>query len=66
MGDVARATKAEKARFDTRARASLSIIPPPRGIASSSRTLSSRSLIDEDEDENKEMVNSTYEEDGEG
>ena len=65
-GDVARATGVEEARFDARARASSSTIPPPRGIASSSRTLSSRSLIDEDEDENKEMVNSTYEEDGEG
>ena len=48
-GDVARA---EEARFDTRARAraSSSIIPPMRGIASSSRTLPSYSLIDEDED----------------
>ncbi|RVW92379.1 hypothetical protein CK203_032455 [Vitis vinifera] len=53
-GDVARATGAEEARFDTRARAraraSSSIIPPTRGIASSSRTLPSHSLIDEDED----------------
>ncbi|RVW91326.1 hypothetical protein CK203_035382 [Vitis vinifera] len=40
-GDVARAAGAEEARFDTRARAraSSSIIPPTRGIASSSRTL---------------------------
>ena len=30
-GDVARATQAEVARFDTRARASSSIIPPLRG-----------------------------------
>ena len=47
-GDVARATGVEEARFDTRARAraNSSIIPPPRRIASSSRTLSSRSLID--------------------
>ena len=50
-GDVVRATRAEEARFDTRARANSSIIPPPRGIASSFRTLSSRSPIDEDEDE---------------
>ncbi|RVW26820.1 hypothetical protein CK203_116641 [Vitis vinifera] len=42
-GDVARAAGAEEARFDTRARAraSSSIIPPTRGIASSSRTLPS-------------------------
>ena len=49
-GDVARATGAEEAKFDTRARAraraSSSIIPPTRGIASSSRTLHSHSLID--------------------
>ena len=45
-GDVARAAGVEEARFDTRFRASSSIIPPPRRIASSSRTLSSRSLID--------------------
>ena len=43
-GDVARATGAEEARFDTRARASSSIIPPTRGIASGSRTLPSHSL----------------------
>ncbi|RVW17887.1 hypothetical protein CK203_093585 [Vitis vinifera] len=51
-GDVARAAGAEEVRFDTRARAraSSSIIPPTRGIASSSRTLPSHSLIDEDED----------------
>ena len=51
-GDVARAAGAEEARYDTRARAraSSSIIPPTRGIASSSRTLPSHSLIDEDED----------------
>ena len=51
-GDVARAIGSEEARFDTRARAraSSSIIPPTRGIASSSRTLPSHSLIDEDED----------------
>ena len=52
--DVARAIGAEEARFDTRARArtraSSSIIPPTRRIASSSRTLPSHSLIDEDED----------------
>ena len=65
-GDVARATGAEEARFDTRARAraSSSIIPPTRGIASSSRTLPSHSLIDEDED--GDMVDSADEEDGEG
>ena len=41
-GDVARTTGAEEARFGTRvrARASLSIIPPTKGIASSFRTLS--------------------------
>ncbi|RVW39587.1 hypothetical protein CK203_090641 [Vitis vinifera] len=65
-GDVAGAAGAEEARFDTRARAraSSSIIPPTRGIASSSRTLPSHSLIDEDED--GDMVDSAYEEDGEG
>ena len=65
-GDVTRATGAEEARFDTRARAraSSSIIPPTRGIASGSRTLPSHSLIDEDED--GDMVDSTEEEDGEG
>ncbi|XP_010644982.2 uncharacterized protein LOC104877761 [Vitis vinifera] len=65
-GDVARAAGAEEARFDTRARAraSSSIIPPTRGIASSSRTLPSHSLIDEDEDGG--MVDSADEEDGEG
>ncbi|RVW53097.1 hypothetical protein CK203_080670 [Vitis vinifera] len=65
-GDVARAAGAEEARFDTRARAraSSSIIPPTRGIASSSRTLPSYSLIDEDED--GDMVDSADEEDGEG
>ncbi|RVW37439.1 hypothetical protein CK203_081632 [Vitis vinifera] len=51
-GDVARATRVEEARFDTRARTrtNLSIIPPLREITSSSKTLPSRSLIDEDED----------------
>ncbi|RVW62502.1 hypothetical protein CK203_064010 [Vitis vinifera] len=65
-GDVARAVGAEEARFDTRARAraSSSIIPITRGIASSSRTLPSHSLIDEDEDGG--MVDSADEEDGEG
>ena len=65
LGDIARATGAKEARFDTRvrARASSSIIPPTRGIASSSRTLSSHSLIDEDEDGG--MVDSADEEDGE-
>ncbi|RVW98598.1 hypothetical protein CK203_032183 [Vitis vinifera] len=64
-GDVARAAGAEEARFDTRARAraSSSIIPPTRGIASSSRTLPSHSLVDEDED--GDIVDSAYEEDGE-
>ncbi|RVW78926.1 hypothetical protein CK203_052330 [Vitis vinifera] len=57
------ATGAEEAKFDTRARASSSIIPPTRGIALNSRTLSSHSLIDEDEDGN--MVDSADEEDGE-
>ena len=61
--DVARAIGAEEARFDTRARAkaSSSIIPPTRGIASSSRSLLSHSLIDEDED--GEMVDSADGED---
>ena len=65
-GEVARAIGAEEAKFDTkaRARASLSIIPPTRGITSSSRTLPSHSLIDEDED--GDMVDSADEEDGEG
>ena len=67
-GDVARAAGAEEARFDTRARAkarpSSSTIPPTRRIASSSRTLPSHSLIDEDED--GDMVDSADEEDGEG
>ncbi|RVW36368.1 hypothetical protein CK203_083841 [Vitis vinifera] len=65
-GDVARAVGAKEAKFDTRARAraSSSIIPPTRGIASSSRTLPSHSLIDEDEDGG--MVDSADEEDGEG
>ncbi|RVW28778.1 Transposon Ty3-G Gag-Pol polyprotein [Vitis vinifera] len=65
-GDVARATAAEEAKFDTRARAKAnsSIIPPTRGIASSSRTLPSHSLIDEDED--GDMVDSADEKDGEG
>ena len=64
-GDVARATGAEEARFDTRARAKASSsIIPPRGITSSSRTLPCHSLIDEDEDGN--MVDSVDEEDREG
>ncbi|RVW59767.1 hypothetical protein CK203_096368 [Vitis vinifera] len=63
-GDVARAIRAEEARFDTRARASSSIIPPTRRIASSSRTLPFHSLIDEDED--GDMVDSADEEDREG
>ena len=64
-GDVARATGVEEARFDTRARArtNLSIIPPLREITSSSKTLPSRSLIDEDE--HWEMVDSADEEDRE-
>ena len=62
LGDVARATRVEEARFDTRVRANSSIIPPPRGIYSSSRTLSSHSLIDEDED--GDMVDSANEDDG--
>ena len=63
-GDVARATRAKEAKFDTRIRPNSSIIPPPRGIASSSRTLPSHSLIDEDED--GEMIDSADEEDGKG
>ena len=67
-GDVARATRAEESRFDTRARArakaSSSIIPPMRGITSSSRTLPSHLLIDEDEDE--DMADSTNQEDEKG
>ncbi|RVW72086.1 hypothetical protein CK203_054783 [Vitis vinifera] len=65
-GDVSRATRAKEARFDTRARAraSSSIIPPKKGIASSSRTLPSHSLIDEDED--GDMVDLADGEDGEG
>ncbi|RVW59546.1 hypothetical protein CK203_104782 [Vitis vinifera] len=64
--NLQRATRPEEARFDTRARAraSSSIIPPMRGIASSSRTLPSHSLIDEDED--GDMVDLVDEEDGEG
>ena len=64
-GDVARAIGAEEAKFDTRARARTrsSIIPPTRGITSSSRTLPSHSLIDEDED--GDMVDSADEKDGE-
>ena len=62
-GDVARATGVEETRFDTRARvrASLGIIPPPRGITLSSRTFPSHSLIDEDGD--GKMVDSAKEED---
>ncbi|RVW89779.1 hypothetical protein CK203_034374 [Vitis vinifera] len=61
-----RAIGAEEAKFDTRARARArsSIIPLMRGIASSSRTLPFHSLIDEDED--RDMVDSTDEEYGEG
>ena len=44
-GDVAKAIGAKEAWFDTRARANSSIIPPPKGIASSFRTLPFRSLI---------------------
>ena len=62
--DVTRATGAKEAKFDTRIRPNSSIIPPPRGIASSSRTLSSCSLIDENKD--GEMVDSIDEEDREG
>ncbi|RVW96421.1 hypothetical protein CK203_029760 [Vitis vinifera] len=57
-----RSPRAEEAKFTPRAKVSLSIIPQPRRITSSSRTLSSCSLIDEDE----EMVDSVEEEDGEG
>ena len=62
--DVARATRAEEARFDTRAsaRANSNIIPPMRKIASSFRIFPSHSLIDEDE--NGDMVDSADEEDG--
>ena len=62
-GDVARATRIEETRFDTRTRvrASSGIIPPSRGITLSSRNLPSHSLIDEDGD--GEMVDSTKEED---
>ena len=63
-GDVGRATGVEEARFDARARASSSTIPPPRGIASSSKTLPSHSLIEEYED--GDIVDSVDEEDGEG
>ena len=63
-GDIARVTGVEEARFDTRPRASSSIIPPPRGITSSSRTLPSRSLINEYGD--GEMVDLAIEEDGVG
>ncbi|RVW88405.1 hypothetical protein CK203_040914 [Vitis vinifera] len=65
-GDVARATGAEEAKFDSKARAreNSSIIPPTRGIASSSRTLPSHSLIDEYED--GDIVDSVDEKDGEG
>ena len=64
-GDVARATGVEEAKFETRARArESSSIPPMREITSSSRTLPSHSLIDEDE--NGEIVDLANEEDGEG
>ena len=65
-GDVAKATGVEEGRFDirARARASWSIIPPTRGITSSSRTLPSHSLINEDEDGG--MIDSADEEHGEG
>ena len=61
-GDVARAIRVEEARFDTTVRASSSRIPAPREITSSFKTMPSHSLMDE----NKEMVDSTEEEDGEG
>ena len=66
--DVARAIRAEEARIYTRdrARVSSSIIPPTRGIASSSRTLPSHLLIDEDEDEDEDMADSTNQEDEKG
>ena len=51
-GDVARASEAEEPRFDTRARASSSMLPSSRGndTTSSSRPMPSLSLIDEDEE----------------
>ena len=61
-GNVARAIRVEEARFDTRVRASSSRMPTPRRITSSFKTMPSHSLMNE----NKEMVDSTEEEDGEG
>ncbi|RVW20853.1 hypothetical protein CK203_038184 [Vitis vinifera] len=48
--DVARATRTKEGRFDIRARASSSTISTPKGRASSSKTMSILSLIDEDEE----------------
>lgn len=60
--DVASATGAKEAKFDTKGKANSSIIPTPRGINSSFKTISFLPLINEDE----KMVHSTEEEDGEG
>ena len=51
-GDVARACEVEEPIFDTRARASSSMLPTSRGngTTSSSRPMPSLSLIDEDEE----------------
>ena len=62
MGDVCKTIRVGEAKFDTRARASSSTIPTPREIASSSKTMPTLSLIDEDE----KIVNFAEEKDGEG
>ena len=51
-GDVARESEDEEPRFDTRARASSSMLPTLKGnnTTSSSRSMSSLSLIDEDDE----------------
>ena len=63
-GDGARASEAKKPRFDTKARASSSMLPTSRrkGTTSSSRPMPSLSLTDEDE----EMDDLGNEEDEEG
>ena len=48
-GDVSRSIRAKEARFDTRARASSTIIPTSREITSSFITIVFLSLIDEEE-----------------
>ena len=64
--DVARASEDEEPRFDTRARASSSRLPLSRGndTTSSSRPMSSLSLIHEDEDEEIDNWGNEEEEEG--